>query len=119
MKAFFHKFGRRMMQTTLAAATCALLIFTAASPAVAFGSSSSSPAKGTAEMNEIQATSKQAVKGEPRDLNEVQSKAAEGTNAVQGKASMEKMNAPEGSAPEATSVREQIVDTFDRMTSDR
>lgn len=119
MKAFFRRFSGQMMRTALAVVACALLVFGAASPAAAFGSSSSSPAKGTAEMNELQETSKQAVKGEPRNLKEVQSKAAEGTNAVQGKASMEKMNAPKGSAPEATSVREQVVDTLDRMTSDR
>ena len=118
MKAFLRGLGSRMMQATVAVVACALLVFSAASPAVAFGSSSSSPSEGMATMNDVQATSKQAVKGEPRGLKEVQRKAQEGPNEVQGKAGMDAMNTP-GNSQEATSVRDQIGDALDQATSDR
>jgi TolA-binding protein len=118
MKAFFRSSGSRMMRTVLAVVASVLLIFSAASPAVAFGNSSSSPAKGTAQMNDLQAESERAVKREPRDLKEVQRKAQEGPNEVQGRADMNKMNTPENSK-QATTVREQVENAFEDVMSGR
>ncbi|MGF1521183.1 MAG: hypothetical protein ACFBSF_02520 [Leptolyngbyaceae cyanobacterium] len=118
MKTSFLGFGKKIVRAALAVAACALLMFGAVSPAVAFGSSPSSPSKGTAEMNDLQATSKQAVRGESRSLEEVQSKAENGLNGVQGSAGANKMNTP-GDSQEATSLREKAENMLDSSAPDR
>lgn len=115
MKASFRGFSRYIVRTALAVMACALLVMGTAAPAFAFGSSPSSPSKGVAEMNDLQAESKQAVEAEPRDLKEIQGKAKRGINEVQGRAGMEKMNTPVDSQ-EATTVREQVENALERIT---
>lgn len=115
MKNLFGNFQNRMMKAALAAVACAFLLFAAASPAVAFGNSSSAPSEGVSSMNDLQETSKQAVKGDPDGLNKVQRKAKRGLNEVQGAANAEKMNTPADSK-QATTVTEQVEDVLENIT---
>lgn len=112
---FFAQFRNRIAKAALAVAACALLVLSAASPAMAFGSSSSSPSKGVAEMNELKETSKQAVEAEPRSTKEIQNKAQKGPNAVQGSANLDKMNTTANSQ-EATTVSEQVEEILEGLT---
>lgn len=94
---------------------CGFLILGVASPAIAFGNSNSSPSEGTAQMNNLQETSKQAVKAEPRSRGEVQNMAKEGPNEVQGSANLRGMNAPKNSQ-ENTTVRKQVEEALENVT---
>lgn len=111
----FAYFRNRIMKVALAMAACTLLVLGTASPVLAFGNSNSSPSDGVATMNDLKETSKQAVKAEPRDTKEVQSKAQGGLNSVQGSANLDKMNAPENSQA-ATTVSDQVEDMLEGLT---
>lgn len=115
MKVFLSDFCIRMWRSIFAFAICTLLMLNLAFPAMAIGSSPSSPSKGVAEMDGVQAEAEEAIDGQPRKLEEVQSKAKEGANGVQGKAGTN-MNTPENSE-QATSVREQAKNAFGSITS--
>ena len=104
---------KRLVSFALVAVTCSLLLLNFASPALAFGGSSSSSEKGTAQMNELQDASEQALKQEPRSGDEVKSKAREGINEVQGKANSEKMASPETSG--SRTVRDQAEDALENL----
>jgi hypothetical protein len=114
MEAFISRFSQSLARVLVATFACALLVFTAASPALAFGSSNSNPQQGTAQMNELQETSKRAVKAEPRDRAEMQQKAEEGINEVQGSANREQMYSSKKS--QATSVRKQVENALEDVT---
>ena len=87
-----NTFYNRFIRAFVASAVCALMLLGIAAPAMAFGSTPSDRSKGVVEMNEMKETSKDAVRKEPRSAKEVQAKAKQGTNAVQGSANLEKMN---------------------------
>lgn len=112
---FFGNVFSRAIKTLIAAAVCVLLVVGAAAPAVAFGSSDSSPSKGVAELDTLKETSKEAVKSEPRSREAVQSKAQSGPNEVQGSANLEKMKSPANSQ-NATAVSEQVEEALDSIT---
>lgn len=99
------------------ASVCALLLFTSATPALAFGNSSSSPAKGVEQLNGVQKESEKAISGDLSSNNDgksVMKNSAEGLNGVQGKADREDMYSPEGA--KATSVEENIKETLEEIT---
>jgi signal transduction histidine kinase len=114
METFINRFSHSLTRVLVAAFACVLLVFTAASPALAFGGSNSDPQQGTAQMNELQETSKRAVKAEPRDRAEMQRKAQDGINEVQGSANREQMYSSNQS--QATSVRKQIENALEDVT---
>lgn len=97
-------------------AVCGLLVFSAATPASAFGSDRSSESKGIPNMTEMKDTSKQAVEEDPRGMKEVQEKAREGSNAVQGGANIEKMNNNPANSQQATSVEDQVRNKLEDLT---
>lgn len=85
------------------------------SQAIAFGNSSSHPAEGTAQMNNLQETSQRALKDEPRSRSQVQKKAQEGPNEIQGSADADKMYSQKDSS-ETTSVRKQVEKGLESIT---
>lgn len=91
-----------------------LLFFVSAAPAFAIGSSPSHPTKGEEPLDEILKESQESIKGGPRQMNEVQSKANRGLNEVQGSANVENMNRPENSSAEAVS--EQVKEALESVT---
>jgi len=96
---------------------CALFLFTGAAPALAFGNSSSSPAKGVEELNGVQKESEKAISGKLSSNNDgesVMKNSAEGLNGVQGKADKENMYSPDDA--NATSVEENIEEALEEIT---
>lgn len=83
--------------------------------AIAIGSSSSNPTDGTAQMNNLQQESRQAVKAEPRQPSQVKRKAQRGPNAVQGDKDLRGMNVPDNSES-ARTVRKQVEEALDKVT---
>jgi hypothetical protein len=115
MKNFFRHLGRKLTSISLVIFASLFLFLSTANPAMAFGSSNSRPAEGTAQMNSLQETSKQAVKSEPRSRSEVQSKSNTGLNGVQGEADLQKLNSPRNTQS-AKSVREQAENALESIT---
>ncbi|MGB5914582.1 MAG: hypothetical protein WBG63_06940 [Phormidesmis sp.] len=97
MKQFFNQvsvlFAR--LRPFAIAATCAFVLFVNATPAFAFGGSSSQPSKGTEQLNSVQKMSEDAItKGGKNDMGSMRnvSKNSErGLNEVQGAADKEDM----------------------------
>ncbi|MDB9528659.1 hypothetical protein PN498_21890 [Oscillatoria sp. CS-180] len=111
---FFNNL-RRTISAAIAALVCAVMLLGVASPAFAFGSDTSSPREGVPQMNDMVETSRQSVKEEPRNPEEIQRKANRGPNGVQGAANLEKMNNPANSQ-EARTVRDQAEDLLESIT---
>jgi hypothetical protein len=85
--------GLRPLAIALA---CALVIFSSATPAFAFGKGSpSSPTKGLEQLDTVQQKSEEAISGSMDNLkqmkNEEMKNAAEGLNGVQGDANKQNM----------------------------
>ena len=110
-----NTFYNRFVKAFVASAVCALMLLSVASPAMAFGSTPSDRSKGVVEMNEMKETSKDAVRKEPRSTKEVQAKARQGTNAVQGGANLEKMNNSRNSQQSET-IEAQAADVLENVT---
>ena len=115
MKSSINRFGQSVTRFLAATFACVLLVFMAASPALAFGGSNSSPDQGTTQMNELQKTSERAVKAEPRNQAELQRKAEEGINEVQGSADRGQMYSSKHSS-QTNSVGQQIENALENMT---
>lgn len=115
MKQILGELVRRLAKVTLVILAATFLLVGVASPANAFGNSSSSPSKGTAQMNDLQETSRRAVKQEPRSRREVQRQAKRGPNEVQGEADMHGMNVPDNSR-KAKTVRKQAEEALKKVT---
>lgn len=115
MKHFFSQLASQLAKVAMVVFAAVILFVGVASPAIAFGNSSSSPSEGTAQMNNLQETSKQAVKQEPRNRQEVQRKAQQGPNEVQGDADLHGMNVPNNSK-QTTTVRKQAEDALKKVT---
>lgn len=99
------------------AAACALLIFSSASPALAFGNSSSKPSDGLKQLDRVQQKSEAAVSGGIESNNgarSVQKNASEGLNGVQGRANKGKMKSP--SDANATSIEENVEEALEEVT---
>jgi hypothetical protein len=86
----------------LTVAVCTLLFVVNVLPVAA----ASNPKSGEASLNEVQKEADQTAKGNPPGLKEVQTKASQGTNEVQGAANREKMISPD-QAQNAETVEEQ------------
>jgi hypothetical protein len=82
--------------------------------AITMDSSNSHPTDGTAQMNELQQESRQAVNAEPRKPDQVKEKAQSGPNAVQGDKDLHGMNVPDNSES-ARTVRKQIEGALDKV----
>lgn len=96
---------------------CALFLFSSATPALAFGNSSSSPAKGVEELNGVQKESEKTISGKlssDNDGESVMKNSAEGLNGVQGRADKEDMYSPDNSG--ATSIEENIKEALKEVT---
>jgi glucan phosphoethanolaminetransferase (alkaline phosphatase superfamily) len=116
MKRFFNQLTRNFVRTLAIAFVAVSLVISFAGPAAAFGKNSrSNPSEGTAQMNDLQETSRRAVKEEPRSRSEVQRKAQRGPNEVQGDADMRGMNVPDNSK-KATTVRKQAEEALKKVT---
>ncbi|MFQ4137887.1 hypothetical protein PGN35_016345 [Nodosilinea sp. PGN35] len=114
MKQILHRLNRNLAKISMVMIASLFLFLGVASPAMAFGNSNSSPADGTAQMNNLQETSERALKAEPRSRSEVQGKAQRGPNEVQGDADLHTLNSPQNS--QATTVQDQIENALEKIT---
>lgn len=99
------------------AAVCALVMFASAAPALAFGNSSSSPSKGSEQLNDVQKKSERAIAGPNSDANDAESvmkNSAEGLNGVQGAGDTENMSNPANARGE--SVEQNIKEALENIT---
>ncbi|MEM7772427.1 MAG: hypothetical protein AAF327_18180 [Cyanobacteria bacterium P01_A01_bin.37] len=93
-----------------------MVLFLNSSPAFAFGTkSSSNPSAGAAQLDETLQEAREAINGQPRGMDKIQSKARQGINEVQGDADIDKMNRPENSQ-DATTVKGDIERALDSVT---
>ncbi|MGB3510762.1 MAG: low temperature-induced protein [Microcoleaceae cyanobacterium] len=102
----------RLVRFLMATFVCTFLFLSSAFPVVA---ATSSPTKGEDALKEVQKESEEVLRSNPRSMEEVQSKAKGGLNAVQGGADMNKMYRPEN-AQDATSVEERVQDFLNDLT---
>ena len=113
---YFSTFFASLRPLAIAIA-CALLIFSSAAPALAFGKSSSSPAKGSESLNTVQEKSERAISGPMTDANDgasVMKNSEEGLNGVQGTADTEDMSNPANAMGE--SVEQEIQEALENIT---
>lgn len=116
VRNYFSTFLASLRPLAIAIA-CALLIFSSAAPALAFGKSSSSPAKGSESLNTVQEKSEQAISGPMTDDNgadSVMKNSQEGLNGVQGSADTEDMSNPANATGE--SVEQEIQEALEKIT---
>jgi hypothetical protein len=104
-------FCKQLMRGMVAIALCAVMMLGAAHPAMAFGSNPSDSSQGLVEMNDLKETSKQAVRKEPRNAQDIQTKAQKGPNSVQGRANLEKMQNSSNSS--GTTIKDQAKDLLE------
>ncbi|NJN88620.1 MAG: hypothetical protein HC881_22995 [Leptolyngbyaceae cyanobacterium SL_7_1] len=105
----------RPVRFLILAFTCAMLFFANAFPAIAAGvSAPSSPSKGTAPINDILEESENALKAEPRTMEEVIEKANQGPNEVQGGADLDQMKRPDNS--NAVTIEERVEEILENVT---
>lgn len=96
------------IRTILIAFTCAILIFSTASPALAGGKTApTNLTKGEAPLNNIMDKSQDMLQNGIPSMEEVQKEANKGINEVQGSADMDKMSRPDNSR-KAVSIEERI-----------
>ncbi|MEL6814419.1 MAG: hypothetical protein AAFP03_06345 [Cyanobacteria bacterium J06598_3] len=103
------------LKPALVAASCALVIFTNATPALAFGNSSSKPTEGLEQLDKVQQKSENAVSTTTGEAKRVMNNAQEGLNGVQGKADKDKMTSPQDA--NGTSIKEKIEDALEDIAS--
>ncbi|MEO0770063.1 MAG: hypothetical protein AAFY72_11640 [Cyanobacteria bacterium J06649_4] len=106
-----------ILRSVAIAAACALVVFSSATPAMAFGNSSSEPSDGLAQMDSVQEKSESTISGAISSDNgtkSVMKNSEKGLNGVQGSANAEKMISPEDA--NATSVESKIEDALDEVT---
>ena len=82
------------------------LLATNVAPALAIGSTPTSPKDGEANLTKIEQKSKDVLKNGPRGMEEVQARAEGGLNGVQGSADSSKMTSP--SETQATTVMDDV-----------
>lgn len=113
MKSFIAKrFNFRPVRALMIAFVSAFLFLTTTIPAfaaVGFGTSSSKPSDGTAQLGKIEALSQDIAESKvaPGSMKEAQARAQGGINEVQGDADKDKMSRPSNSQ-DATTVTDQI-----------
>ena len=99
------------------ALACALMVFSVATPAMAFGNSSSSPSKGVEQLDDVQDKSEEAITGAIDNANDgesVRKNSEEGLNGVQGAANKQNMKNPSNSG--ASSIEENIKEALEDVT---
>jgi len=99
------------------ALACALVVFSSATPAFAFGNSNSSPNKGLEQLDGVQKESEKAISGPIEHANDGESvtkNSAEGLNGVQGAANKENMIGREDA--EGNTIEENIKDVLEKVT---
>lgn len=105
----------RPVRFLVVAFACAMLFFASAFPAVAGGlSTPSSPTKGEAPLDNILEESQNALRDEPRTLEEVTEKASQGPNEVQGGADLDQMKRPDNS--NAVTIQERVEEILENVT---
>lgn len=115
MKQILHQLKGHIIRASMVVFASLVLFLGVTSPAMAFGNSSSHPSEGTAQMNDLQEASEQSLKNEPRSRGEVQKKAQEGPNEIQGSADADKMY-NQSNSRETTSVRKQVEKGLEKIT---
>ena len=100
------------------AAACALLIFSSAAPAFAFGKSPSKPSEGVVDLDSVQEQSERAIAGPKGGVlgnpEAVKENAQKGLNGVQGTADVDDMSRP--SNAEGKTVEENIKEALETVT---
>ncbi len=108
------------LRPLMIALACALLIFSSAAPAFAFGSAPSRLDKGEEPLDTITKKSEDAISGPLNDDNSgesVMKNSQEGLNGVQGAGDTENMITPEeAQAKGATTIEENIKNTLETIT---
>lgn len=103
------------VKPTLIAASCALVIFANATPALAFGNSSSKASDGLEQLDKVQQKSENAISSSTSEAKRVVENAKEGLNGVQGKANKAKMVSPNDA--NGTSIEENIENALEDVAS--
>jgi hypothetical protein len=96
----------------MATFVCILLLISNAFPVAA---ASSNPTKGEDSLKEIQNDSEEVLRSGPASMEEVQSKAKNGINGIQGDADKNQMHRPENSE-DSTTVEEKVKEFFNGLT---
>lgn len=100
------------------ALACALLVFSSAAPALAFGGSNSRAEKGLEQLDTVQNKSEEAISGPGTKVDEtskVMKNSAEGLNGVQGQANSQDMISPSDTGG-ATTIEENIKSALEEVT---
>ncbi|MEL7333847.1 MAG: hypothetical protein AAFN12_16495 [Cyanobacteria bacterium J06560_2] len=99
------------------AAACALVVFSSATPALAFGGSDSKPSKGLEQLDTVQSKSENAIssRSAENDTRAVMENSQKGLNGVQGRANKGDMISP--SDANATSVETNIKEALEDITN--
>ena len=119
MKHFLSRFSNVLGQLRpfAIAAACALILFTNATPAFAFGGSSSSADKGLEQLDGVQTKSEQAItkdgKNDMSSLRNVSKNSRKGINGVQGAANKDDMISP--SDANGNTIESDIEDALDEV----
>ena len=99
----------------MVAAACALVLFANATPALAFGGSSSSPDKGLEQLDGVQEKSEAAISNEGKNgTRNVIKNSKEGLNGVQGAANKKDMISPEDAS--TNTIEGNIEDALEEVT---
>ena len=99
------------------ALACALMVFSVAAPAMAFGNSSSNADKGLEQLDSVQDKSEEAITGAIDNANDgesVMKNSQKGLNGVQGSANQRNMKSPNNSS--AVSIEENIKEALEDVT---
>lgn len=100
------------------ALVCTAVLVANSSPAFAFGiQGSAEPSEGTAQLDKTYQEAKEVAKGQPRGMQEVQSKASSGLNGVQGTADASKMKNASDSTT-AQTVEDDVKDAMESTLND-
>jgi len=99
------------------AVACALIVFSNAAPALAFGSSSSKTSEGLEQLDKVQEKSARAISGErsaKNDTRAVMENSQKGLNGVQGEADKSKMTSP--SDADSKTIEANVKDVLEKIT---
>ena len=105
--AYLRSFNLNPVRLLVIAFICVLLFFSSVLPAAAIGMDQN---KGEEQLKGIEQKSEEVLKSAPRSLEQTQSEANKGINAVQGNADVNKMKNQDNSNKEK-SVEDQIKET--------
>lgn len=109
---------KKALKPAMIAGACALLIFSVAAPAMAFGNSDSKPSKGLEQLDGIQEKSENAAASGPKtganSGSSVTKDANKGLNGVQGAANKENMISPDDA--NGNSIESNVEDALESVT---